>query len=284
MFIELARGRRMPLRDARGKIALVPCELPNRKARRVAWLVIGGLPTIAMAIFLKDGWIVSSIVAVSLLLSYPFLVKEAMGDIAKERIVYRIRRGYCPWCNGELTPAADNELRRCRSCKAEWWDAVGIQPGISPKTQREHVLAIGIAAALSGIFFGFMGVGPIPTDPWKAVFIWEAVVLSIWLIASAFLARAHAPWWTMLFAAAPPAVWAIMLLSGRGHTLRGEALLIAALAFGTVGVLGGRFGRRFIRRDVRLHEGRLCAACGYDLRGCELGDPCPECQSPLRVR
>jgi hypothetical protein len=284
VFVELARGRRMPLRDARGKLALVPCELPARKARLVVWLAIIGVAGGTAILLVKDGWLLVLVCAAVLALYYPIIVREAMIDLATARIRYRVRRGCCPWCNGELTPASESERRRCLSCSAEWWDVLGVQPGVAPKDQKEHVVAIGIGMGLVGLVVGAVGLGPVPTDPWGVVFIWVGVALVVWFLGSIAAGHARTPWWVLLSSAIPGTIYGLVLLSGSGHTTRAEALLVASCLFGAVGAAGARLGHRRIRRDIREREGRACAGCGYDMRACEPGDVCPECQSPWRVR
>jgi len=80
------------------------------------------------------------------------------------------------------------------------------------------------------------------------------------------------------------AAWFVLVAANPGHW--GPILQVACLIFGVVLFLIGAFTAVLIvidaRQAIRFSQ-RKCIRCGYDLRGTEDCDLCPECGEPGMV-
>ena len=213
-----------------------------------------------------------------------FTVAENLTDGAKHRRKSMVHAGLCPWCGRHLGEADTEYVRRC-SCGGEWWDAPGLTPSESPVRYRHHVLATSLALGLFAVFQGTMAAFPAWSgSPVKEALGCGGVSFMLLLIASAWGVSSGAVWWCSLAGAAPAFVGAAAsLVVGRS----GEPLVVLLGLSGLMavgGLLGSAVGRWVRPREVMVGVGRVCAECGYDLRGVARGRVCPECGSAKRVR
>lgn len=287
-FVDVLRWRRIPVRDAAGRVKLV--RVSSRPFRITLGRALLGLIWVAiaagggMAAGKRGGALAGTGTALLVLVGpYIFSTLDRFKETGRAHVRRKLLKDRCPWCDRLLLEAKEDNLRRCR-CKGSWWDVPGIEPGTSARKHTEHVLAINIAVFLGGLGLGFFQFGCLSSGEWGKRLAGAIFVLVFGAGAGSAVGGKGADWRVAGIAVGTvPFILGILWLRG-ANADAGAAMVVAGLVTGAATMAGTRLGASLRTREVRRGIGRICADCGYNMRALEPGDPCPECGSRVRVR
>lgn len=283
-------GSRVPIQDATGRRRFVSrartpdARTPRLYRRLLVVSLVTGAGALAACLAKNKGWESSSIVGVAV-----FAVITIMGVLVShfadpsKHIRFWLAKSVCPWCFSVLPQADLDDRKRCVRCRGQWWDVPGLSRGDSIKTQREHRISVSVLAAMSGLVAGFVLFGAASSGPWRTHTSQEAAIIGAFAVFGLGWGAAGAEQWTIgVSAAVVPVGLGLFWLRG-ANAENGMVMIIAGAVLGCCGGGAAWLVRRAVPRRLRRGRGRVCAACGYDLRWTRAGRPCPECGSNTRL-